>query len=99
MKTEKVSNLKKAIFTLLYDQYDVPDIEVDCDDSTYVDYIIGALIETNEGRCPFKNYDCIGHCKVNQIGCAEGLNVECNRELEDVWKDFIAIENEDEDSD
>ncbi len=94
MKKEKVSNLKKAIFILLYDQYDVPDIELDCDDSTYIDYIIGALIEKNERRCPFKSYDCIGHCKTNQIGCVDGLIAECNRDREDIWKEFMQIENE-----
>ena len=34
---EKNSNLKKAIFTLLYDHYDIPDIELEFSDSTYVD--------------------------------------------------------------
>lgn len=45
MKTENVSNLKKAIFALLYDQYDVPDIELRASDCTYINCIIGALIE------------------------------------------------------
>lgn len=94
MKTENVSNLKKAIFALLYDQYDVPDIELRDSDNTYIDYILGALIEKNENICPYKNYDCIGHCDVNNIGCADGIKVDCNRELEEIWRDFIDIENE-----
>ena len=89
------SNLKKAIFVLLYDQFDIPDMEEDCSDSSYVDYIINALIEKNENRCPFKCYDCIGHCKINHIGCAEGLTIDCSREHEDIWKDFIGIKKED----
>lgn len=95
MESEKITDLKKAIFTLLYDGYDVPDLEVRADDSTYIDCIIEALIEKNDKICPFKNYDCIGHCKVNNIGCADGLNVDCNREFEDIWRDFIGIEDED----
>ncbi|WP_454055616.1 hypothetical protein [Clostridium sp. Marseille-Q7071] len=33
----------------------------------------------------FQNYDCIGHCKENIIGCADGLigfTDGCNREVE-----------------
>jgi hypothetical protein len=96
MKTEKVSNLKKALFVLIYDQYDAPDLELDSSDDTYIDYTIGALIEANGDTCPFKNYDCIGHCKSNMIGCADGLKVDCKRELEDVWKEFIDIDSEDD---
>lgn len=91
MKKEKVSDIKKALFTLLFDQYDVVDMELDVEDDTYVDYILGALVEKNGERCPFKNYDCIGHCKTNMAGCAEGLDVDCNRELEDVWREFIGV--------
>lgn len=39
--------------------------------------------------CPFKTYDCIGKCEDNLIGCAEGLQKDCDRECEDVWRDFI----------
>lgn len=93
-KTLKNSNLKKAIITLLYDQYDIPDMELRDSDDTYVDYIITALIQKNGNICPYKNYDCIGHCKTNNIGCAEGLNIDCNKEVEEIWKEFIDIENE-----
>lgn len=88
------SNLKKAIFVLLYDQFDIPDMEEECSDSSYVDYIINALIESNENRCPFKYYDCIGNCKNNTIGCEGGWVVKCNKEIEEIWKDFIGIEND-----
>lgn len=91
MKTENVSNLKKAIFTLLYDQYDIPDMELGDSDGTYIDNIISALIEKNGDTCPYKSYDCIGHCDANFISCANGLKVDCNRKLEDIWKDFIEI--------
>ncbi|MBX4266563.1 hypothetical protein [Clostridium estertheticum] len=89
-----MSNLKKALYVLLYDQSDSGDLEVNDSDETYVDHIVNTLIQENGKVCPFKNYDCIGHCKVNLIGCAEGLNIECNREHEDIWKDFIGIETE-----
>lgn len=88
------SNLKKAIFVLLYDQFDIPDMEGGCSDSSYIDYIIDALIEKNENRCPYKCYDCIGKCKNNMLNCADGLKFDCNKEIEEIWKDFIGIENE-----
>ncbi|MCC5439512.1 hypothetical protein AL714_07675 [Clostridium botulinum] len=90
----KSSNLKKAIFVLLYDQFDTPDMGESFSDSSYVDYIINALIEKNKNRCPFKCYDCIGHCKNNTIGCVEGLTADCTKEIEEIWKDFIGIEND-----
>ncbi|OPD28837.1 hypothetical protein AL713_17625 [Clostridium botulinum] len=88
------SNLKKAIFVLLYDQFDIPDMEEGCSDSSYVDYIINALTERNENICPFKYYDCIGNCKNNTIGCEKGWVVNCTKEIEEIWKDFIGIEND-----
>lgn len=97
MKEEKVSNLKKALFVLLYDQHDIPDMELESCDDTYIEYIIAALIDKNEKICPFKNYDCIGNCKTNMIGCADGfagITDGCNREIENVWEDFIGIEKE-----
>ena len=92
MKTEKVSNLKKALFVLLFDQYNCPDLELYSSDDIYIDYIIGALIETNGDICPFKNYSCIGNCKSNVIECAYGLKMDCKRKLEDAWKEFIEID-------
>lgn len=91
-----MSNLKKALYVLLYDQFNSTDLESDDSDETYIDYIIAALIEKNERVCPFKNYDCIGDCKVNQISCTEALNIDCNRETEDIWKDFIDIDAKDD---
>lgn len=93
-----MSNLKKALYVLLYDQSDTGDLEVRDSDETYVDHIVSALIQKNGVTCPFKNYDCIGHCKENHMGCVVGLTIDCNREHEDIWKDFIGIENEDNDS-
>ncbi len=90
-----MSNLKKALYVLLYDQYNIPDIDINCDEEDYINYIINVLIQKNGTTCPFKSYDCIGHCKVNHIGCVEGLNIDCNREYEDIWQDFIGIESED----
>lgn len=88
---EGVSNLKKALFTLLFDQYDMPDIEIGDSDEAYVEHIAYALIEKNGDTCPFKNYSCEKHCKENREGCTDGLKINCDREPEDVWKDFFAI--------
>lgn len=91
----KNSNLKKAIFVLLYDQFHIPDMEYESNDCSYIDYIISVLIEKNENRCPFKCYDCIGKCKDNMIGCEEGLKINCLKKIEEIWKEFIDIENVD----
>jgi len=84
-----MSDLKKALYVLLYDISDSGDLEVRDSDEVYIRHIINALIEKNGKICPFKNYDCIGHCKENHVGCVEGIEIDCNREKEDVWKDFI----------
>lgn len=89
-----MNNLKKALYVLLYDQFDIPDMNIEFNDETYIGYIIDVLIQKNDNTCPFKNYDCIGHCKVNNIACADGLNVDCNREPVDIWREFIGIESE-----
>ena len=81
--------LKKALFTLLYDQYDIPDMQLDDSEEYYIDYIVNALIEKNENRCPFKCYDCIGKCTENMVGCAEGLRFDCTREAEEVWRELV----------
>lgn len=73
-------------------------MEVRDSDETYIEHIVNMLIEKNGTTCPFKSYDCIGHCKVNNIGCAEGLSIDCNRAYEDIWEDFIGIESEDDDN-
>ncbi len=83
--------LKKALFALLYDQFDIPDMELNNSEETYIDYIISALIEKNENKCPFKCYDCIGKCSDNRIGCVNGLLFSCDREIEEVWREFINI--------
>ena len=41
--------LKKALFTLLYDQYDIPDMQLDDSEEYYIDYIVlfFKCLETN----------------------------------------------------
>ena len=91
----EISNLKKAMYVLLNDTSDVTDLDVRDSDDTFVDYIVSALIEHNsddeENTCPFKNYDCLGSCESSRVECEEGLNICCERELEDVWRDFIGL--------
>ena len=84
-------NVKKALFVLLYDQFDSPCIKLRDSDETYINYIISVLIEKNKNRCPFKCYDCIGECNRNQLDCVEGIELCCDREIEEVWRDFIDI--------
>ena len=91
----KESNLAKALKIYLYDQYDCPDVH-EHDEESLVEDIIYALIEKNDNTCPFKNYDAMNYCKLNAC-CEYDLNIDCFRECEDVWKEFIAIdESEDE---
>lgn len=96
----EISNLKKALFTLLYDQYNSPDIELRDSDDTYVDYIIGALIEKNKRICPYKNYDCVNLCECSDRECenieGDNLNVQCFKDLEDIWREFIDIKRKGE---
>lgn len=97
MKNNEVSELNRAIFTLLYDQHDCPDVTPDDHDDTFVDYIIYALIEKNELTCPFKNYSCEKYCKAHTNKCLDrdfgyNLEIDCGREQEDVWREFINID-------
>lgn len=96
MKNE-ISDLNKALAVLLYDQYDCPDVDCEACEETFVEYIIYALIEKNEDICPFKNYSSECICKTNTEKCKEGLKIDCGREVEGVWKEFIKIgESEEE---
>ncbi len=92
MKNENISNLKKAVYVLLNDQYDVPDLDLRDSSNSYIDSIIGVLIEKNENICPYKNYGCIEGCNTKKSNCIAVLNADCNRELEDIWRDFITSE-------
>lgn len=90
----KANNLKKAVFALLYDQYNVPDIDLNDRDDSYVDYIVEALIDKNKNVCPYKNYNCIECCEINNINCyLQGLNIDCNNEIEKIWRKFIGVED------
>lgn len=88
----KISNLNKALAVLLYDQYDCPDVDCETDEEIFVEYIIHALIEKNEDICPFKNYSSECICKTSTEKCNEGLKIDCGREAEGVWKEFIRID-------
>ena len=89
--------LKKALATLLYDRFTVDsDLnEYDCDE-TFIDNIIRALIEgNNDGEhntCPFKNYDCIDYCKHSMAECEKGTLITCTRDIEDIWRSFIGLD-------
>lgn len=89
IKNNEVSELNKAIFTLLYDQFDCPDITPDNLDETFVDYIVYALIQKNKSTCPFKDYSAECVCSESKESCYGGLVIDCNREREDVWREFI----------
>lgn len=91
-----MSNLKKALYVLLYDQFDSCDLEVDNSDETYIDYIVNALIEKNKVICPFKNYDCTQNCGLCTEKCSgDELSIDCGKEPDKTWRDFIGIESED----
>lgn len=89
-KNNKVSELNKAIFTLLYDQYDCPDMRITDSDETFVEYIAYALSKKNGYTCPFKNYDCQHICNEHTTNCdGDELTIDCGREREGVWREFI----------
>lgn len=88
----KISNLKKALYVLLYDQSDSGDLNLRDSDETYIDYIINMLIEKNKSICPFKNYDCVCNCKVSSCKCnKDELIIDCEEDLDKIWRDFIGI--------
>ena len=93
VKNNGVSELNKAIFTLLYDQYDCPDVTPDDYDDTFVDYIINILAGENGSVCPFKNYSMEKLCEHSTINClnchGKYLDIDCGTENEDVWRKFI----------
>jgi hypothetical protein len=92
-KKPKRITSKEALYVLLYDQYDTVDMEVNQSDERYVDIIIGALIEVNDDTCPFKKYDCIENCEHDTGKCASRISIDCGREKELVWKEFILLNN------
>ena len=86
----KEHDLNQALAVLLYDQYDCPDaFENLGNEKILIEYIIYALIEKNGKTCPFKNYSCLGSCEEANESCEIGLEIDCDRELEDIWEDFI----------
>lgn len=92
MAVKECTLLKKALYVLLYDQFEdvASDLEdIDAPDETYIDYIISALIEKNEFICPFKNYDSSHRCKLGKKCNDNDLEINCEIEAEEVWKHFI----------
>lgn len=85
------NNFKKAVFMLLHDQFDVPDLNLDDSDESFVDSIVYTLIEQNENLCPYKIYSCSSVCK-NSTECTNELKLNCSKEAEDVWREFIEIQ-------
>lgn len=83
--------LRKALYVLLYDQFESVDMELEMNDEYWVDYIVSALIEKNDIICPFKNYDCIKSCSSSTEKCKDGLSVTCDIEKESIWKNFMLI--------
>lgn len=93
-KMDTANNLKKAIFALLYDQYNVPDLDLTDSDDSYVNYIVEILIEKNNTICPYKNYNCMEHCEANTVNCyLKSFNIDCTNNIEKIWRKFIGIED------
>ena len=92
-ESKKTTDLYKALFILLYDGYDMPDVSENDKDETFVENIIYALIQKNEKICPFKNYSCEPYCENNKEKClSDSLEIDCGTEEFHVWKNFINIE-------
>lgn len=87
--------LKQAVFTLLYDLSDNPDMDIDNDDNSFVEYIIDYLIDNNGETCPFKNYDSEFLCS-NKGECGKDrFNIDCNFKngKTKIWREFISNGN------
>lgn len=93
MKDNQVRELDKAIFTLLYTQFDCPEVTQNGLEDDFTTYIIYALIEKEGDTCPFKNYSCEKLCKNYTESCLTvDLRANCSREMEAVWREFINIQ-------
>lgn len=91
MSKKEINKLYKALHVLFYDQSVSSDLEVSEDEDEYVDYAVDLLIARNGDICPFKNYSCEPMCNTNTEKCLSGLKCDCDREITDVWKEFIGI--------
>lgn len=89
MKSKEL-DLHQALAVFLYDQCDCPDVfESVGNEELLIEHIIYALIEKNGQICPFKNYSCLGSCEDSNESCENSLMIDCDRECENVWRDFI----------
>lgn len=87
-----MSNLKRAMQALLFDQYDTGDLECDDSDKRFIEVIIDGLVEKNDNRCPFKKYDCEHYC-FNTHKCNDSeTEIDCGMVPETVWANFIDFE-------
>ena len=90
-----MDRLIKALQVYMYDQYDCPDV-FEHDEDSLIEDIIYALVEKNEGTCPFCNYDCLGSCPTATVDCENSLKITCWKEPEIIWNSFIFNESEGE---
>lgn len=94
MRKENLSDLKAAVFTLLYDQYDINNLDIEDSDEAYINAIKDILVSKNEWVCPFKNYNCECYCS-NYKNCNKAGNIlDCGLEPEFVWFNFMNIKDE-----
>lgn len=92
-----MSQLKKAIYVLLFDSIDTADLEVNSDDEYFIENIVELLIKNNGLTCPYKNYGLEMNCP-NTVNCKDGsCNIDCNQAAKKVWMDFIGIKYEEGD--
>lgn len=89
MSKKEINKLYKALHVLFYDQGVSSDLEVSEDEEEYIECTVGLLVARNGDICPFKNYSCECNCSKHKEKCLEGLKCDCDRDIEDVWKEFI----------
>jgi len=86
-----MSDLKKALEFLLYDNIETNELDELDSDNDFIDLIIDMSIEQHSARCtcPYKNYDAVDLCSNNQSAtCDDGKlsSISCNDEIEIVFK-------------
>lgn len=80
--------LKKALLALLMQLTDTNELTSDSEDEYFTETIVRALSELEPETCPFKNYDCKELCSLGE--CKYGTRVSCNREMTNIWEEFIS---------
>lgn len=85
----KEITLRETLVLFLYDQCeDVNDLSSKSCDEHFIDIMINHL--SKDGTCPWKNYCCNQICNWNDKCGDDRFDIDCGKDHEEVWRDFIS---------